>query len=222
MYGIAINAGLNQPAPDDAAAMAFRDSMQGQPIFVAMQAEGREWTKIITRRTAAAFDYIFTDAMTWTDNRGKRMRLWIPEEVGTISDPQEFMETLVDRATGILEHEPVDIYANPTFLPPALAKDYDRLWTEARMRKVIEAAARNHVAIELNNRYRLPSPAFVKMAKAGGCKFSFGSNNTGPADLGRSEYGLRMIEECKLAWQDFFLPGEFPKAVDRKGGILRA
>ena len=36
--------------------------------------------------------------MTWTDNHGKRMRTWIPEEVGTIADPQEFMDTLVSRA----------------------------------------------------------------------------------------------------------------------------
>jgi hypothetical protein len=216
MYGVAINAGLNQPAPDDAAAQAFVDSMQGQPIFIAMQGEGREWTKIISRRTAALFDYVFTDAMTWTDNRGKRMRLWMPEEVGTIADAQEFMDTLVDRATGILEHEPIDIYANPTYLPDQLAPDYDRLWTEERMRKVIDAAVRNRVAIELNDRRKLPSAAFVKMAKAGGCKFSFGTNNGGPGDLGRSEYGLRMIDECKLAWQDFFVPGEFPKAIERK------
>ena len=55
--------------------------------------------------------------MTWTDNRGRRMRLWIPEEVGSISDPQEFMETLVERTVGILENEPIEIYVNPTFLP---------------------------------------------------------------------------------------------------------
>ena len=222
MYGVAINAGLNQPAPNDAAAAAFVESLRGQPVFVAMQAEGREWTGIVSRPTAAKFDYIFSDAMTWTDNRGKRMRLWMPDEVGTIADAQEFMETLVDRATGILEHEPIDIYANPTFLPAVLAKDYDRLWTDERMRKVIDAAVKNHVAIELNDRYQLPSPAFVRMAKASGCKFTFGTNNTGPADLRRSQYGLRMIEECKLVWQDFFLPGEFPRAIDRKGGALRA
>ena len=68
------------------------------------------------------------------------------------------MDTLVERAVGILEREPIDIYANPTFLPDLIAKDYDRLWTEKRMMQVIGAAARNGVAIELNNRYRLPSP----------------------------------------------------------------
>jgi histidinol phosphatase-like PHP family hydrolase len=171
---------------------------------------------MFTRKATALFDYVFTDSMTWTDNHGKRMRLWMPEEVGTIADPQEFMDTLVARAVGILETEPIDIYANPTYLPDQIAKDYDRLWTEERMNKVVAAAARNRVAIELNDRYKLPGAVFVKIAKAAGCKFSFGTNNTGPDDLRRSEYGLRMVQECRLGWQDFFVPGAWwPKAAER-------
>ena len=222
-YGLAVNCGKGFPTENDAAVRTFVDSLKGQPVFIAMQGEGREWTQMFSRRAVALFDYTFTDSMTWTDNRGRRLRLWIPEEVGTIADAQEFMDTLVERAVGILEREPIDIYANPTFLPDLIAKDYDRLWTEKRMKQVIGAAARNGVAIELNDRYRLPSPAFVRMAKEAGCKFSFGTNNTGPDDLGRCEYGLRMVNECKLGWQDFFVPGAWgPRAVERKGGALRS
>ena len=221
-YGIAVNCGKGFPIESDAGAIAFYESMKGQPCFIAMQAEGREWMQMFTRKAADLFDYIFTDSMTWTDNHGKRMRTWIPEEVGTIADPQEFMDTLVSRAVGILEGEPIDIYVNPTYIPDQLAKDYDRLWTPDRMRKVVDAAAKNQVAIELNDRYKLPSPAFVKMAKAAGCKFSFGTNNTGPDDLHRSEYGLHMIDECRLGWQDFFVPGSWwPKASERKGHLLK-
>lgn len=222
-YGIAVNCGKGFPIESDAGVIAFYESMKGQPCFIAMQAEGREWTQMFTRKAAGLFDYIFTDSMTWSDRRGKRMRTWIAEEVGVIADAQEFMDTLVERAVGILEHEPIDIYVNPTFLPDQLAKDYDRLWTEARMRQVVDAAAKNHVAIELNDRYKLPGAAFVKMAKAAGCKFSFGTNNTGPNDQLRSEYGLKMIDECKLGWQDFFVPGAWwPKAMERKGDLLKA
>ena len=178
---------------------------------------------MISRKAAGLFDYIFTDSMTWTDRHGKRMRTWMPGEVGVIADPQEFMDTLVERAVGILEGEPIDIYVNPTYIPDQLAKDYDRLWTPDRMQQVVNAAAKNQVAIELNDRYKLPSAAFVKLAKAAGCKFSFGTNNTGPGDLGRCEYGLKMIDECKLAWSDFFVPGAFwPKAIERKGELLKA
>jgi hypothetical protein len=221
-YGIAVNCGQGFPVHDDAAVRDFAAGMKGQPVFLAMQAEGREWTQMFSRSAAALFDYVFTDSMTWTDNHGRRMRTWIPGEVGTIADPQEFMETLVERATGILEREPIDIYVNPTFLPEVIAKDYDRLWTDARMKKVAEAAARNRVAVELNDRYRLPSLRFVQVAKAAGCKFTFGTNNGGADDLKRCEYGLQMVEECKLGWQDFFVPGAWwPKAVERKPEALR-
>lgn len=221
-YGIAVNGGKLSSVQDDAGARRFVDGLKGHPVFVGMQAEGREWTQMFSRNVVALFDYIFSDSMTWTDNRGRRMRLWIPAEVGTIADTQEFMDTLVERTVGILEREPIDIYANPTFLPDSIAKDYEQLWTEERMKKVIGAAARNGVAIEINNRYQLPSAPFLRMAKEAGCKFTFGSNNAGADDLRRCEYGLEMVRECKLGWPDFFVPGTWgPKAVERKGSVLR-
>ncbi|MCC7173891.1 MAG: DUF1080 domain-containing protein [Bryobacterales bacterium] len=223
MYGIAENCGVGNAVTDDAGARAFVERLRGQPVFTAMQAEGREWTGMFSRSVVALFDYVFTDSMTWTDNRGRRMRTWIPREVGTIADAQEFMDTLVDRAVAILEQEPIDIYVNPTFLPDQLAKDYETLWTEARRKRIVTAAAANGVAIEINDRYKLPSPSFIQMMKAGGCKFTFGTNNAGAADMGRDEYGLRMIDECKLTSQDFWVPlaPGSTKAVDRKGGMLK-
>jgi hypothetical protein len=205
-YGIAVNCGKGFPTENDAAALAFIESLKGQPIFVAMQAEGREWVQMFSRRVVEQFDYVFTDSMTWTDNHGRRMRTWMPDEVGRIADPQEFMDTLVDRAAGILETERVNVYANPTFLPDQLAKDYETLWTDARRKRVIAAAIKGGVAIEINNRYKLPSQSFIQMAKAAGAKFTFGTNNTGPNDLGRCEYGWQMVEACKLDAKDFWLP----------------
>jgi hypothetical protein len=205
-YGVAVNCGKGFPVETDAGARAFFESLKGAPVFRAMQAEGREWTTMFSKDTVRQFDYIFTDSMTWTDNRGKRMRTWIPAEVGTIADPQEFMDTLVDRAVGILETEHVNIYANPTFLPDQIANDYETLWTDKRRKRVIDAAVKNGVAIEINNRYKLPSPSYIKMAKAAGAKFTFGTNNTGSQDLLRCEYGLQMIEECKLDAKDFWTP----------------
>jgi len=216
-YGIAINGGLGFPTTNDAAAEDYLKSMQGQPCFVALQGEGREWVKLFSRETVAQFDYIFTDAMTWSDDSGKRMRLWIKEEVGEIRDKQRFMDMLVERTVGILDHEPIDIHANPTFLPDVIAAEYAQLWTPERMQRVIEAAKRNDIAIEISNRYRLPSPAFIKLAKQAGAKFSFGTNN-GDKNLARDEYGIEMVKECGLTWQDMFLPKpEGEKAAQRKG-----
>ena len=216
-YGIAVNCGKLFPVADDAGARDFVAGMANQPAFVAMQAEGREWVKMFSPQAVALFDYVFTDSMTWTDDNGKRMRTWIKDEVGEIPDPQHFMDMLVKRILAIVSTEPVDIYANPTYLPDVIAADYDTLWTRERMEKVVEALARNGVAMELNNRYKLPSPAFVKLAKSAGIKFSFGSNNI-DRNLGRCEYGIQMIKECGLTWKDMFVPkpdGEKP--VQKRG-----
>ena len=216
-YGIAINGGLGFPTTNDAAAEDYIRSMKGQPCFVALQGEGREWVKLFSKETVAKFDYVFTDAMTFTDDSGKRMRIWIKEEVGEIKDKERFMDTYVDRILGVLNHEPIDIHANPTVLPDALAADYDQLWTPERMQTVIDAAKKNDVAIEINNRYRVPSPAFIKQAKKAGVKFSFGTNN-GDKNLGRCEYGVQMVKECGLTWQDIFLPKpEGEKPIQRRG-----
>ncbi len=203
-YGIAVNCGLGFSVTNDAGILQFLNSMQGRPVFIGMQAEGREWVRLFSKEAIARFDYVFTDAMTFTDDAGKRTRLWIKEEVA-VHDKQAFMDMLVDRIVAILSHEPVDIYVNPTFLPECIAQEYDALWTKERMRKVIEAAAKKGVAIEINARYRIPSPAFIKMAKSAGIKFSFGTNNA-DQNIGDLDYCLAMVKECGLASQDMFLP----------------
>jgi len=203
-YGIAINCGLSFPVYDDSSVRDYLKSMRGQPCYVAMQGEGREWPTLVSSESVTKFDYVFTDAMTFRDDTGKRMRIWIPEEIGVIRDKQAFMEMYVKRIEGVMR-EPIDIYANATYLPDQIAAEYDALWTPERMQRVIDAALRSEVAIEINNRRRIPSPAFIKRAKAAGCKFSFGTNNA-EAELGRLEYPIQMVRQCGLAWQDIFVP----------------
>jgi histidinol phosphatase-like PHP family hydrolase len=165
----------------------------------------------------AKFDYVFTDSMTWTNDRGKRMRLWIPNEV-EVGDKQQFMEMLVERTVGILNNEPIDIYVNPTFLPAVIDREYDTLWTDERMDKVIQAAVKNGVAIEINARYKLPSEKFIKKAKAAGAKFSFGTNNAGKDDLGDLAYSRLMAARCGLTKEDMFVPKpDGQKPVQKKG-----
>lgn len=205
--GVAVNCGLNFAVTNDAGALRYVETMRGQPCFVAMQAEGREWVKLFSKAAREQFDYVFTDAMTIVDDQGRRMRLWIPQEVPEITDKQAFMEMLVDRTVRILSDEPINIYVNPTYLPAQISRDYDELWTEARMRKVVDAAAEHRVAIEINSKARLPSPAFLKLAKAAGCKFTFGTNNT-DSDIGRLDYCFEMVRELGLKWQDIWLPSK--------------
>jgi hypothetical protein len=216
-YGIAINGGLGQPADSDAGLEAFLQEMEGKPAYKALQAEGREWVRMFSKAKVERFDYVFTDAMTWTDDSGKRMRLWMPEEVGTITAPERFMDLLVDRAVGIFEHEPIDIYVNPTYIPDQLAAQYDTLWTAARMKTIVDALAKNGIAMELNNRRRLPGGAFIDLAKQAGVKFACGTNNAGATDLGRNEFCAEMIKAHGLGPQHFWTPPpEGAKAVQRR------
>jgi hypothetical protein len=214
--GAAVNCGKGNPVQTDAGALEFVKSMEGQPAFVGMQAEGREWLTMFSKETRTKFDYVFTDSMTWTNPAGRRMRLWMPEEVEIGPDDQAFMDLLVEKTVGILEKEPIDIYVNPTFLPAAIAARYNALWTEARMRKVIDAAVKNGVAIEINARYRIPSEAFLRLAKAKGAKFTFGTNNAGASDLGDWSYPLEMQKKLDLKWQDMFVPGHQPSRAQRE------
>ncbi len=203
-YGVAPNCGLGFPITNDVGIEEFLKKMEGQPVFLGMQAEGREWVKLFSKGAVAKFDYVFTDAMTFTDENGKRTRLWIKDEVD-IKDKQKFMDMYVEKILGVFNNEPIDIYVNPTFLPEVIAQEYDQLWTTDRMQTVIDAAKKNDVAIEINSRYRIPSAAFLKLAKKGGVKFSLGTNNA-DNQLGRSEYGLEMIKECGLTSYDLFIP----------------
>lgn len=213
--GLAANCGKGFPIETDAAALAFVESLRGQPVFIGMQAEGREWVTMFSRETRAAFDYVFTDAMTWTSPAGRRMRLWIPEEVEVGPDEQAFMDLLVERTVGILQDEPIDIWVNATFLPASIAPRYDALWTEARMDRVIDAAVRSGVAIEINARYRIPSETFLRRAKQAGARFTFGTNNAGADDLGDWSYPLEMQRKLGLRWQDMFVPGHQPSRANR-------
>jgi hypothetical protein len=216
-YGVAANCGLKFPVTNDSTLNSYLKGIEKEPVFKAMQCEGREWVTLFTPQAVAGFDYIFTDAMTWTDHRGRRMRLWIPEET-FVDDDQQFMDMLVGKIESIMEGEPVDIYVNPTFLPAKLAPRYDELWTKDRIDRVVNVLLRNQVALEINARYKIPSIAFLKRAKELGVKFSFGTNNAKNDDLNRLEYCLKVIREVRLTPQDMFLPkpkGE--RKILRKG-----
>jgi hypothetical protein len=192
-----VNYGIVAGFANDAAALKYVDSFKGTPAFIGIEGD----TKGLSRAMLGKFDYILFDAATA-----------MPAEVGTVNNIQEFMDTHVKNIVALLDHEPIDIYANPTYLPPSIAADAERLWTEDRLRRVLGAAAINGVALELNNPNKLPGEAAVRMAKDLRCKFTLGSNN-----VGRCEYGFQMIETCKLGWNDLWVPGAAgTKAIDRR------
>jgi hypothetical protein len=111
------------------------------------------------------------------------------------------LDTLLER----LRNEPVDILSGLGPVPNERARD------------LIDALMSNKVALELNTVRQTPSEEFILQAKEAGCKFAFGTANANAAELARCEYGLQVVQQCKLDWQNFFTPGGWwPKAVERR------
>jgi histidinol phosphatase-like PHP family hydrolase len=129
------------------------------------------------------------------------------------------MDGLVKTIEFTLDREPIDIYAIVTQIPEAVRKDYNKLWTPERMRRVVDALARNEVALEISGKLHFPSPAFIKLAKKKGIKFAFASGSASDQSLNNLEYCLRMIEECALTPDDLWAPkppGKKPVQVRKR------
>ena len=182
--------------------------LDGKPVFKGVQAEFTNWRPCFSKEMIARLDYVLTDALTFPltlpEKDGAWALLWKSEQV-KIEDREAFMDRYVEHHVRKITREPIDILANVGFLPAVLEKDFDALWTPARMKRVIDAAVACHVAIEINSSFRLPRPAFLKMAKAAGAKFSFGSNGRGDG-VGRIEWSLGVARELGLTRADLFTP----------------
>lgn len=202
-YAIAANCGKDFPINNDQLALEFLTKNLNEPYLVAMQAEGREWMKLISAQTRKKFAFVFTDAMTFEDRKGNRVHLWKPNEV-KIDDPQNYMDLIVEKICEVVG-EPADIYVNATYLPDALIADYAKLWTKKRRQKVLDALVKGRMALEISAKYKLPDADFIKAAKARGVKFTFGSNN-GNSDFGKLEYCIEMIKQCGLRADDMLKP----------------
>lgn len=207
-YGIVPNlgeGGVGEMFATDASALAYLREVRPLPFLCGAQGEGRRWPLQFAATTFSAFDYLFTDSMTIVDD-GVPLRIYRPEEFRLNGRTnEEWVDFLVSQIEKILTNEPVDIYANPTFLPEPLQKDYDKYWTDARINRVLDVLAKYRIALEINPRYCLPSFKIIRMAKARGIKFTFGTNNEKP-DFGRLEYALEAVAKCGLTKDDIWFP----------------
>jgi len=174
---------------------------RGKPVFFALLTRDGQWTRRFSKTAAQEFDYVLADGRTQSDDKGSPLS----------------MDELVEQTVKRLDTEPIDIYAYATVLPASLQGKAEDLWTEPRMARLIEALVRNKVAVELNSLAQSPSIRFIQKAKEAGCKFGFGTGNLTAAELQRCEFGLHMVETCKLDWRNFYAPGSWwPKAVERR------
>jgi hypothetical protein len=187
---------------DDRTLVTFLDSLADQPVWRGLQVYGFDWQRCLSKANLDRLDYLAADALIFPHN-GKNVWLWLPGV--RFADPQQFMNEYVEHNLRVLA-EPIQVWANPTYLPESLQADYDALWTAERMDRVIRAAVRNNVAIEINAHFQIPSATFIRRAKAAGARFSIGSNRH-VQGIGEIDWCVRMARECGLTAKDIYVPG---------------
>lgn len=208
-YGVAPNAGeggVGRMLADDDEVYEYFDEVKPLPFLCGVQGEGRKWTQTFSQEALGVFDYLFTDAMTIIDHKGRNSRIYRPEEVrldGLSKD--KYMERIVDQTVLILTNEPADFFANPTYIPDDMNPDYASYWTDERVDRVLDVLVENNIALEINPRYLIPSLDVIRKAKARGIKFVFGTNNV-DANFGKLEYCIKAINECGITADDLWFP----------------
>lgn len=120
------------------------------------------------------------------------------------NNAEDFMDRYVAYNLKVLA-EPINIWANPTYLPISLEREYDQLWTADRMKILIDAAVKNNIAIEINSRFQIPGKRFIELARAAGARFTFGSNEH-DTNIGDINWSRKMAKKCGLTNEDFFVP----------------
>lgn len=217
-FGIVEHAGTKEnPYPgiisNDDDLRRYLARFKDDSVFKGIQTEWTDWSTCFSVEMLSKLDYVLTDAMTWPGPKGERLMMWEEKDFG---DPKTFMDRYVAWIVKILDTQPVDIFANVAWIPDPFAADYDTHWTESRMSQVIEAALKHGTAIEISSGFNLPKMPFLKLAKAAGIKFSFGSNLHHPKD-GQLNYSLQMAHELGLKKTDLFTPApDGQKAVQRR------
>jgi histidinol phosphatase-like PHP family hydrolase len=218
-FGIVEHAGTKENQypvvlSNDQELKGYLANLAGKPVYKGIQAEWLDWMGCFSRDALAQLDYVLSDAMTIRGKDGKRVKMW--ERGYETGEKQAFMDRYVDWHVEIMDTEPLDVFANLTWLPSNLVDEYDSLWTTARMEKVIAAALKYGVALEISSSMKIPKIQFLKLAKAAGIKFTFGSNGRYP-NMGKLDYSVDMARALNLKKSDMFTPAPTgQKAVQRR------
>ncbi len=203
--GVLRNIGKGWPIETDEQLREFLDSVKSRPVFVGLQVNDRDWMDKHSPELLKRLDFVLGDTMIMPmpNDDSEPVKLWMADQY-SIDDPEAWMERYVQHNLRVLA-EPITILANPTYLPAPVKDLHDKLWTDERMRRIIQAAIDNKVALEINARSGLPHDNFIRMAKKMGAKFTFGSNNFDdrPIDMTRC---FEAIDRYGLTKSDMYVP----------------
>jgi hypothetical protein len=172
-------------------------------VFLGIFRNNLQALENVALTTTGKFDYVIGDIISFKNSRGQDVDILLDENIG---NRESFMDQYVKAIAEGLDKGGLNIWATATMLPKSLAGEYDKLWTIERMTKVIDAAKRNNVAIEVDNKLKLPSITFLKMAKEKGCLFSIGGLFE-ENKMDEPDYFYEVIDQCKLTYKDIYIPG---------------
>jgi histidinol phosphatase-like PHP family hydrolase len=159
------------------------------------------WADSFSTKVINQLDYVLMDADTIPQQDGSHLRIWRNDLF--IGDMGEFLDVYMNHIVQILKNEPVTIFARPTYLPINFARHYDEIWTRKRMMTIIDLAKERNIALEIQENTRIPSEAFIKVAKKAGIKFTFGTNARNH-NAGNFNYCIEMVQACGLTKEDMF------------------
>jgi hypothetical protein len=201
-FGITEEFGNNNVRVNDSLLLNRVALAKKNSLYLGLQVARRDWQTIFSQESLKEVDYVLGDAMVFPNKEGKVLYIWVAGM--PFGEPQEFMNLYVAHNLKVLS-EPISIWGNPTYLPDNLISRYDELWTDARMKSLIDAAVKNNVAIEINSRFKVPNAKFIKMAKVAGAHFTFGTNQH-TVGVGEIDWSINMAKACGLTKADFFIP----------------
>jgi len=170
--GVLENVGKGWPLSDNDKIKAFIDDAKKFPeLLIGIQVNDRDWYVVIDPALRAQLDFVLADTMIMDGQK-----LWAEGEYSTANENIWLERYFVHCMTVV--NEPITILANPTYLPAKIAHRYDDLWTTDRMIRLIDAAVKNNVALEIQSDTKFPNKKFIELAIERGAKFSIGRNNS--------------------------------------------
>jgi len=182
----------------------YIEAVRKAGMYVGMQPTFPGWRKLFDKKIYTQLDYVLMDALELPNPDGSRWLIWRDDT--KVDDKEAFMDRYLDFYLQIITTEDIDVLAATGYLPKCLAADYDELWTEKRMQALIDAAVKHKVALEITQYYQRPTARFVRLAKAAGAKFTFGTNSRTERAVGSIPYCIKLAQETGLTAKDMWLP----------------
>lgn len=199
--GVLENTGKGWPLSDNEKLAAFIKDAKRFPLLIGIQVNDRDWYKTLSPENAKQIDYVLADTMIMAMEKEKPQKLWLENEY-TIADPAAWLDRYFEHCLTVV-NEPIQILANPTYLPPRMEKYYDEFWNTERMTKLIDAAVKNKVALEIQTTSKFPNEKFIELARKRGAMLTIGRNNFDDhkEELKRS---LDLLEKLNIKAEEMF------------------